>query len=496
MTIPPAVDKANAVVDVSILVGGEWRPAADSTAVDATSPATGGLIGRVAQGTRQDVDLAVQAALENWRAWAARSAFERAAALERVADLIQTRRDELAHMLALDQGKPLHAEAHDEVDEATEYFLMAARDVRRIEGLMPPSVSSSKRVLVYRVPRGVVAAITPWNWPYAMPAEILAPALAAGNAVIWTPASTTSVCAKVLADCIVDAGIPAGVFNFIPGRGSVVGDELAGHPGVSAVGFIGSVATGLSVSRRAAGKAQLLELGGNGPFVVLDDADLDVAVQAALSSCFLCSGQSCIAGEVLLVHEAIRGEFVDLLRKGVDEEIHLGDPFEVATTLGPMNNDDTAAKVEEHVRDALEHGAKLVAGGGRDHGRPTGLYFQPTILDRVTGEMAVAREETFGPVAPVVSITSEEAAIAWVDSSTYGLLSSIFTRDIGRGLRIAERIRTGWVNINESTNYWETHLPFGGRAGSLSGVGRAGGRFSMEEAFTELKTVVVQLPPR
>jgi acyl-CoA reductase-like NAD-dependent aldehyde dehydrogenase len=341
-----------------------------------------------------------------------------------------------------------------------------------------------------------VAAITPWNWPYAMPAEILAPALAVGNAVVWTPASSTSVCAKALADCIVDAELPAGVFNFVPGRGSVVGDELAGHPGVSAVGFIGSVETGLSVARRAAGKAQLLELGGNGPLVVLEDANVDAAVEATLSSCFLCSGQSCIAGEVLLIHEAIRDEFVDRLQKGVAEKVRLGDPFDAMTTMGPVNNEGTAAKVEEHIADAVDHGAALVVGGTRERGRPTQLYVEPAILDGVTREMAVAREETFGPIAPVMSIQSEDEAIAWVDSSPYGLLSAIFTRDVGRGLRIAERIGTGWVNINETTNYWEAHLPFGGRAGSMSGVGRAGGRFPMEEAFTELKTVVVNLAVR
>jgi acyl-CoA reductase-like NAD-dependent aldehyde dehydrogenase len=494
MPVAPS-DGAGAVFDVPLLIGGEWRPAGDDTTAVASSPATGEVIGRVAQGTREDVDLAVRVAAASWREWAARSAFERGAAMERVAEAIQGRRDELARILAVDQGKPLRAEAYDEVDETTEYFHMAARDVRRLEGHMPPSMSPTKRVFIYRVPRGVVAAITPWNWPHAMPAEILAPALAAGNAVVWAPASTTSVCAKALADCIAEAGIPPGVLNLVPGPGRVVGDELAGHPGVSAVGFIGSVETGLSVARRAAGKTQLLELGGNGPFVVLEDADLGAAVGAALTSCFLCSGQSCIAGGVLLVHEAIREEFVERLRQGVAENVRLGDPLDATTTMGPVNNEGVASKVEDHIVDALNRGARVVTGGGRERGRPTELYLEPTVLDSVTPDMAVAREETFGPVAPVVSIDSEDQAVAWVDASPYGLLSAVFTRDIARGLRVAERLGTGWVNVNETTNYWEAHLPFGGRAGSLSGLGRAGGRFPMEETFTELKTVVVDVAP-
>jgi succinate-semialdehyde dehydrogenase/glutarate-semialdehyde dehydrogenase len=473
-------------------IGGAWVESESGVRMGATSPATGETIGTVPEGTREDAQRAVAAANAAWRAWAARSPFERAAAMERVAGLVHERRDELARTLTLDQGKPLHTEAYDEVDELEEYWRMAAADATRIEGLMPPSTDAAKRVFVYRVPRGVVAAVTPWNWPYTMPAEILAPALAAGNAVVWSPAASTSVCAVKLAECIVDAELPAGVFNLVTGPGRVVGDEIVASPGTHAIGFIGSTETGYKIAERGAGKAMLLEMGGNGPLVVLDDADVDRAVEATVTASFLCAGQSCTAGELFLVHERVHDEFLDQLTPRIAADVRLGDPFAEATTMGPLNNEPTAAKMDEHVGDAVERGAELVAGGARASGYPTSLYYEPTVLDRVSGEMEVAREETFGPIVPIRAIRSDEEALATIDDSPYGLLAAVFTRDLARGLRFAEAARAGWVNVNASSNYWEPHLPFGGRAGSRSGVGRVGGRFALD-SFTELKTVVVDL---
>jgi acyl-CoA reductase-like NAD-dependent aldehyde dehydrogenase len=481
------------VSDLAMLVGGAWVESESDARMEATSPATGEAIGTVPEGTRVDAQRAIAAANEAWRDWAARSAFERAHALERVAELIVERRDDLARTLTLDQGKPLHAEAYGEVDELVEYFRMGAADGRRLEGSMPPSVDASKRVLAYRVPRGVVGVITPWNWPYTMPAEVVAPALAAGNAVVWVPAPTTSVCAVKLAECIADAELPRGVFNLVTGPGDVVGDEVAASPGTHAVAFIGSIETGHRVAARAAGKALLLEMGGNGPMVVLDDADLDAAAEASLSAAFLCAGQSCTAGERFLVHEAVHDEFLERVEAAVARQIRLGDPFADDTTMGPLNNEPTAAKMDRHVADAIDRGAQAVVGGARADGFPTGLYYEPTVLDGVSDEMAVAREETFGPIVPVSTIASDEEALRIANSSPYGLLAAVWTRDLARGLRFAEAVRAGWVNVNESTNYWESHLPFGGRAGSRSGVGRVGGRHPLE-TFTELKTVVVTLP--
>jgi len=473
-------------------VGGSWVESESGGRMEATSPATGETIGSVPEATRDDARRAIAAANAAAREWAGRSAFERASAMERVAGIIEERRDDLAQTLTLDQGKPLRSESYAEVDELIEYWRMAAGDARRLEGLMPPSVDASKRVLAYRVPRGVVGVITPWNWPYTMAAEVVAPALAAGNTVVWGPATSTSVCSVKLAECVVDAELPAGVFNLVTGPGTVVGDEIAANAGTHALGFVGSVATGYRVAERAAGKPLLLEMGGNGPLVVLEDADLDAAVEATLAAAFLCAGQSCTAGEHFLVHEDVHDEYLDKLAAGVSREIRLGDPFADETTMGPLNNEGTAAKMDSHVGDAVDRGAVLVTGGARARGFPTNLYYEATVLDRVNDEMEVARDETFGPVVPIATIRSEDEALAIIDSSPYGLLTAVFTRDLARGLRFAEAARAGWVNINESTNYWESHLPFGGRAGSQSGIGRVGGRFSME-TFTELKTVVVNL---
>jgi acyl-CoA reductase-like NAD-dependent aldehyde dehydrogenase len=367
---------------------------------------------------------------------------------------------------------------------------MAAEDAVRLEGAIPLSSAPGKRVLLLRRPLGPVAVITPWNWPYTMPAELLAPALACDNTVVWTPAPSTAVCSGLLADCVAEADLPPGVFNFVLGPGPEVGDELAGHPETAAVAFIGSTATGRSVARRAAGKAQLLEMGGNGPLVVLDDADLDAAVEASVVGCFLCAGQSCTAGERLLVHDAVRAEFVARLAAAVARDVRLGDPFADATTMGPLNNAPVAAKMDAHVADAVQRGAAVLAGGSRAQGFPTDLYWEATVLDEVPSGALVATEETFDPIAPVVGIASVEEAIALTNASPYGLLAAIFTRDLRTGLRYAESVRTGVVNVNETTNYWESHLPFGGRAGSASGTGRVGGRYPME-ALTELQTVVL-----
>jgi succinate-semialdehyde dehydrogenase/glutarate-semialdehyde dehydrogenase len=367
---------------------------------------------------------------------------------------------------------------------------MAAEDAKRLGGELPNSFSPGKRVMLVRRPRGVVGVISPWNWPYTMPAELIAPALASGNAVVWNPAPSTAVCAIALARCIADADLPPGAFNLVTGPGPVVGDEIARNPGTDGVAFIGSTATGRKVAAAAAGKATLLEMGGNGPLVVLDDADLDAAVEATLTACFLCAGQSCTAGERLLVHRAVRDQFVELLAQAVTKRILLGDPFDDATTMGPLNNEPVAAKMDEHVGDAIERGAAVVSGGSRASGFPTRLYWEPTVLTDVAPDARVAVEETFGPVAPVVVIDSLEQAIELTNSSPYGLLAAIFTADLGKGLEFADGVRTGWVNINESSNYWESHLPFGGRSGSDSGIGRVGGPHVMH-SFTELQTVVI-----
>lgn len=472
-----------------MLIDGVWTVALSGETFAATSPATGEEIGTLPNGGRDDARFAIAAANRAADRWSRTTAFERAAAMHRVADAVERRADGLVHTLTLDQGKPV-CEARDEVAELVLYWRNAAEDGKRLEGRLPNSVSPGKRVLLVRRPRGVIGVITPWNWPYTMPAELIAPALASGNTVVWTPAPSTAVAAVALAECVAEADLPAGVFNLVTGPGATVGDEIARNPGTHGVGFIGSTATGRLVAEAAAGKAAVLELGGNGPVVVMDDADLDLAAAAAVTACFLCAGQSCTAGERILVHRDVREDFVARLTTLVAETVVLGDPFAETTTLGPLNNEGVAAKMDAHVADALGRGARLVAGGSRATGFPTDLYWQPTILDGVPEDALVAREETFGPVAPIVAIDSLEHAIELTNASPYGLLAAIFTNDLERGLRFADSVRTGWVNVNESSNYWESHLPFGGRAGTASGIGRVGGTAPME-AFTELQTVVL-----
>ena len=473
-----------------MFVAGEWTAAASGAEKRATSPVTGEDLGAIAQGDREDARRAVEAARRAFPRWAALTAFERAAALHRIADVCERRRDELARVLTLDQGKPLRPEAYDEVDEVVAMWRGAAEDGVRLEGSIPPSSSPGKRVLLMRRPLGPVAVVTPWNWPYTMPGEIVAPALAAGNTVVWTPASSVAVCSGLLAECVAEADLPDGVFNFVLGPGPVLGDELVANPGTVAVGFIGSTATGRRIAERAAAKTLLLEMGGNGPLVVLEGADLDAAAEAAISACFLCAGQSCTAGERLLVQESVRDEFVERLAARVASDVRLGDPFDSATTMGPLNNEGVAAKMDEHVGDAVARGARVVAGGSRADGFPTDLYWTATVLDRVPPDAQAAVEETFGPIAPIVPVRSLDHAIELTNASPYGLLAAVFTGDVMEGLRYADGVRTGLVNINETTNYWENHLPFGGRAGTDSGIGRVGGRHALER-LTELQTIVI-----
>ena len=471
----------------SLLIDGSWGAASSGAVRDAVSPGHGGVFATVAWGTREDAGAAVEAASRASRGWAALSAAERSACCFAAAGAVSAQRSSLIAALTEDQGKPL-AEAGDEVDELVAYFRMAGEDATRLHGSVPPSVARNRRVLLRRVPLGVVGVVVPWNWPYTMAAEVVAPALAAGNTVVWVPAPTTAACSMVLAS-VVAGCFPAGVLNVVAGDGPEVGDAVVSHPLTNAVGFVGSVATGQRIAARAAGKAQILELGGNGPMVVLEDADLSLVVPAVLESAFLCAGQSCTAGERFLVHRSLRSAFVEAVAAAVDEQVVLGDPTDPATTMGPLNNEAVARKVDDHVASAVGKGARLVRGGSRRSGLPTPLYWEATVLDDVDPAMTIAAEETFGPVVPVIEIAGDANALELTNSSPYGLLASVFTADLERGLRFAEEARTGWVNVNLSTNTWESHLPFGGRSGSVSGIGRVGGA-SILERFTETQTVL------
>jgi acyl-CoA reductase-like NAD-dependent aldehyde dehydrogenase len=476
---------------LKMFVGGRWIDSESGETFEAISPATGEVIATLPKGTRADAARAVEVAHGARAAMAALGAFDRAALLHRVAEAMERHREELAHWLSLDQGKPHKAEAIGEVGEAIEYFRIAAEDIKRLETNVIPSMSKNKLVFTLRVPRGVYGVITPWNWPLTMATEVIAPALAGGNTVVWAPASSTSAISVKLMECLAEADLPPGAVNLVTGPGSVVGDEIAGHPLIAGVGFVGSTETGRSVARRAAGKHIMLELGGNGPIVIFDDADIDRAVEGVITGCFLCAGQSCTAGERILVQHGFQDAFIERLAEAVNT-IRLGDPFDDATTMGPLNNEGVALKMDEHIADALAGGATAVTGGHRATRFPTRLYYEATVLRGVSPQMRVSREETFGPIAPVIPFRDEAEALSIANDSPYGLLGSVYTKDIDRALRFAQQLETGWVNVNESSNYWEAHIPFGGRAGKDSGIGRVGGHRAIEQ-MTDLKTIIVDV---
>lgn len=476
---------------LAMQIDGRWVDSASGRTMSVLSPVTGEEVAAVPQGDRGDVDRAVAAARRAQPGFARTTAFERSRLCHAIADSILRRREALAGHLTLEQGKPYRGEALGEVDTTAEMFRTAAEDITRLDSAVIPSRDAAKRILTIRQPRGVYGVITPWNFPLAIPAEYLSAGLAAGNAIVWIPAPSTAGCAVRLTECLVDAGIPPGVVNLVTGDGAEVGDAVAGHPGIDAIGFTGSSATGLLVSRRAAGKPQLLELGGNSPTIVLADADVAEAARRAGRGAFRNAGQICDSTERILVDRRVHGPFLDALL-AVAREFRLGDPRQPDTTLGPLNNERPAHLMDRHLEDARTKGARILAGGHREDGFPTPLYYPATVVDGVRPDMLLNLEETFGPVAPVLSFEDEDSAVAIANSAPSGLVAALFTRDLGRAFRIAERLQAGIVNINESTAYWQPHTPFGGYSGKTSGVGRLGGRYTLQE-MSQIKTLVIDV---
>jgi len=473
--------------DLRMYIGGRWVESTGAKRFEARSPATGRTIGTLPEGTREDAQRAIDAAQKGKAILAKMSTWDRSKICARVADVLEGRKEELARLLTLEQGKPYHTEARAEVESTIEGWRDAAEHVKWLETSVIPVQDRHKRVITIRQPRGVYAVVTPWNFPLNIPTEYLAPGLAAGNAIVWVPAPTTSAVAVKLVECLEEAEVPAGAVNLVIGPGPVVGDEIVAHPGTDAVGFTGSSATGEHIARRAAGKPLLLELGGNGPTLILDDADLERAAQATAFGAFFNAGQVCSAAERILVHRRVYQEIADRLVERA-KQIHLGDPFDAGTQMGPLNNQPVALKTDRHIADALTRGARVRTGGARAVGLATDLYYQPTVLTEVTRDSLINREETFGPVAPLAPFDSDEEALEWANDNTLGLVSAVFTRSLSRAHFFAERLRTGIVNVNDSTNYWELHIPFGGVAGKRSGIGRLGGKHTLME-MTDLRTV-------
>ncbi len=472
-------------------VGGKWVGSEGGRVFQAANPATGEVIATLPEGTPGDADAAVAAAREAQRKIAGMSTWKRSRLCLRIAEVMETRKQGLARTLTQDQGKPYHSEALFEVSKAIEGFRNAAEQVKWLEGETIPVEDPNKRVFSFRQPRGVYAVVTPWNFPINIPVEYLAPGLAAGNAIVWVPAPSTSVCAVRLVECLEEAGVPPGVVNLVTGFGPVVGDAIVSHPDTDAVGFTGSAETGVTIARRAAGKPLLLEMGGNGPVVVLDDADLEAASRATAVGCFVNAGQVCSSSERVLVSERIYDDFAERMTREA-EAVHLGDPFLVDSTMGPLNNPEVAAKVRRHVDDGVERGASVVFGGRVRGDLGSSLFFEPTVLTDVSLDSLLNLEETFGPVVPLVRVRDDDEILGIVNRNRLGLASSVFTRDLKRAFRFAEGIRTGLVNINDTSNYWELHIPFGGMSGKESGIGRIGGKHTLM-AMTDLKTVCIDV---
>jgi acyl-CoA reductase-like NAD-dependent aldehyde dehydrogenase len=471
------------------LIGGEWREG-EGPPLSVTSPSTGleGAAGH-ASSTKQ-VNDAILAAAAAFPLFARASVHNRAQLCHGVAQALRRRVDRMARDLAYEQGKPL-AEAVIEIDVAAEMFEAAAEDGKRLNGEILPSTDPTRQIYVNRVPLGVVAVITPWNFPVTIPSEYLSACLAVGNTMVWKPASYTPVSAHHLAECFDEAGVPPGVLNVVLGSGSTIGPLLATHPAVTAIGLTGSSESGEAIARLAGTRRLLLELGGNGPAVLAEDADLAKALPRLAVGCFANAGQICDSTERIIVHASLVDAVLDGLRDAAGQ-VALGRSLDDGVTMGPLNNRETAQKIDHHLRDAVAGGARVVAGGGRASGWATDLFYQPTVVADVTPAMLVNREETFGPVAAVLSFRTDEEAIALANGSDLGLVAGVFTRDIARAHLYARELRAGIVNVNETPTYWQPHTPFGGFAGTRSGVGRLGGPYTLME-LTQTKATVVDI---
>lgn len=469
---------------ISSFVGGSWRPAGEGWRV--TDPATGEPVADVARATAEDLDVAVTTARDTW-AWSRfASVAERIGWCERLAGVLEDRADALARDLSQEHGKPL-VEAAGEVSAGIRGFRLAAEEALRLEGRVIPVMDPHKRVLAVRQPRGVWGVLTPWNFPFNIPIEYIGPALATGSPVIWKPAPSTPRIAVRLLTAMRDAGVPEGMVQLLLADGVEIASRLTTHPGVDAIALTGGSATGRAVAKAAWDKHLLLELGGNGPVIVLDDADVEAAAAAVASSAFTNAGQVCSAAGRVLVSERTADELVASVSE-LAGKIVVGDPFDSSTTMGPVHQQAVADRTLRHAQDAVDQGARLMTGGGLVEGAPTPLFVRPTVLDGVPLEADAATQETFGPLAPIIRLPDDEAVLAAANASGLGLMSAVFTRSISRAWWFAERLETGGVVINDESNYWELHLPFGGWAGKRSGRGRLGGAGTLEE-FTQVKVI-------
>jgi acyl-CoA reductase-like NAD-dependent aldehyde dehydrogenase len=471
-------------------VAGRWV-AGSGRSLPVVSPISGEEIAAVALASAEDVDAAVAcAAGEGADAMEAMPPFERAALLHKVADLLEERAVELAELLTLEQGKPLHTEATDEVAESADIFRWTAEEVKRLETPVLPGADPDKLVFTFRKPNGVYALITPWNFPMNIPAELLAPALGGGNAAILKPSELTPLTGAALVQAIVDAGFPPGAVSLIQGDGDV-GAALCRHDGVDGIGFVGSHEAAEAIVRSAGLKRTLIEASGNGPQIICDDAAIDEAAVAAVFGASFAGGQCCVATERLLVQAAVHEEVLERILVHA-EAVVLGDPRDEGVQIGPLNNEAVAAKMDAHLADARAKGARVLTGGARAEGFPTDRYYPLTVVDGVTPEMLLFREESFGPVLPITTFADDDEALRMANDSHLGLQAAVFTSSLTRAFRYIDGLRAGSVVVNDTTDFWEPHPPFGGASRTRSGWGRIGGKYTLLD-MTDLRTAVIDI---
>lgn len=462
-------------------INGAWSDADDQRTMEVTNPATGELLGTVPRMGAGETRRAIEGAHQAWPAWRAKSAKERAALLRRWFELLLANQEDLAILMTAEQGKPL-SESRGEIAYAAAFLEWYAEEGKRIYGEVIPPHQADKRIIVLKEPIGVVAAITPWNFPAAMITRKVGPALAAGCTVVVKPAEQTPFSALALAELAERAGIPPGVLNIVTGVPVEIGGELTSHRLVRKLTFTGSTEVGKLLMKQCSStvKKVSLELGGNAPFLVFDDADLEEAVRGAVASKFRNSGQTCVCANRFLVQNGIYDAFAERLSEEVGK-LKVGDGLKGETHQGPLIDMDAVEKIEAHIVDAIAKGARAIAGGRR---HPMGgTFFQPTILADATPGMLLAGEETFGPVAALFRFDTEEDAIRMANDTEYGLAAYFYSRDIGRVWRVAEAIECGIVGINTGIISTEV-APFGGM--KESGIGREGSRYGIEE-FLEVK---------
>ncbi|OOY36852.1 NAD-dependent succinate-semialdehyde dehydrogenase [Solemya velum gill symbiont] len=476
--------QTNDLFESAAFIDGNWIGAEDGEQFDVTNPANGEVIASLPNLGSADTEKAIDAASKALPAWRAKTAKERSAILRRWYELILENQDGLASLMTLEQGKPL-AEANGEVMYGASFVEWFAEEAKRIYGDVIPSPFNDRRYVIVKQSIGVVAAITPWNFPIAMITRKCAPALAAGCSVVVKPSELTPLCALALAKLGAEAGFPAGVFNIITTtKAQEVGRVLTSSQTVRKLSFTGSTAVGKLLIRDCADtvKKVSMELGGNAPFIVFDDADLNAAVAGAMASKYRNAGQTCVCANRLFVHDTVYDAFAKKLA-AVVSKLKVGDGFEEGSNQGPLINEDAVCKVERHIQDAVDKGAQVVCGGKR-HQRG-GTFFEPTVLTDVTPDMRVTREETFGPVAPLYRFSSEAEVIELANDTQSGLAAYFYSKDISRVWRVSEALEYGIVGVNEGVISTEV-APFGGV--KESGLGREGSKYGIEE-YLEIKYI-------